>query len=106
MTPKEIKILHQACQPADQGINGFLLPTLWELITDTSEEIPLRSAMTVLLDQLEDSPRFRRGQVAGALDELKEVLEKTSHESTGEEAVSLQVGTVMVLAHVLLRHQA
>lgn len=106
MTPKDIKILHRSCQPADQDISGLLLPTLWELITDTSEEIPLRSAMTVLLDQLEDSPRFRRGQVAGALDELKVVLEMTSHDSTGEEEVSVQVGTVMVLAHVLLRHQA
>ena len=106
MTPKDIKVLHRACQPADRGISRFVLPTLWELITDTSEEIPLRSAMTVRLDQLEDSPRFRCGQVAGALYALKEVLEKTSHESTGEEAVSLQVGTVMVLAHVLLKHQA
>jgi hypothetical protein len=56
MTPKDIKVLHRACQPADRGISSFVLPTLWDLITDTSEEIPLRSAMTVRLDQLEDKP--------------------------------------------------
>ena len=91
----------------DGGIDdGFLLPTLWELITDTSEEVPLCSPMTKLLDQLEENPRFRRGQLSVALGELKEVLEQFSHDSNGAEEVSLPVGTVTVLAHVLLRHQA
>ena len=91
---------------ADGGISGFLYPTLWELITDTSEEVPLRSPITMLLEQLEESPRFRRGQVVCALDELQRALERTSHTATGDEQMSLPVGTVMVLAHVLLRHQA
>ena len=37
------------------GTSGFNLPTLWELITDTAEEVPIRSAMTQLLDQLEET---------------------------------------------------
>ena len=67
---------------ADGGISGFLYPTLWELITDTSEEVPLRSPITMLLEQLEESPRFRRGQVVWALDELQRALERTSHTAT------------------------
>ena len=87
------------------GISGFILPTLWELITDTAEEMPIQSAMTLLVDQLEESPRFRRGQVAGALSDLQRVLEEISHHSTGHEQVSIPVGTVVILAHCLLRHQ-
>ena len=90
---------------ADGGISSFTLPTLWELITDTAEEVPIRSAMTQLLDQLEESPRFRRGQIAGALTDLQRVLEEISHHSTGHEPVSIPVGTVVILAHCLLRHQ-
>ena len=67
---------------ADGGISGFLYPTLWELITDPSEEVPLRSPMTMLLEQLEESPRFRRGQVVWAFDELQRALERTSHTAT------------------------
>ena len=90
---------------AGGGTSGFILPTLWELITDTAEEVPIHSAMTQLLDQLEESPRFRRGQVAGALSDLQQVLEEISHNSTGHESVSIPVGTVVILAHCLLRHQ-
>ena len=89
------------------GDSGFTfeLPTLWQLLTDTAEEIAFTSPTTMLLDQLEDSPRFRRGQVAGALADLQEVLEKVSHTADGTEPVSLQAGTVLILAHTLLRHQ-
>ena len=90
---------------AGGSTSGFILPTLWELITDTAEEIPIQSAMTLLVDQLEESPRFRRGQVAGALSDLQRVLEEISHHSTGNEPVSIPVGTVVILAHCLLRHQ-
>ena len=45
-------------------------------------------------------------RLVGALDELQHALERTSHTATGDEQMSLPVGTVMVLAHVLLRHQA
>ena len=90
---------------ADGGISGFILPTLWEVLTDITEEVPIHSAMTQLLDQLEESPRFRRGQIAGALSDLQRVLEEISHQSTGDEEVSIPVGTVVILAHCLLRHQ-
>ncbi len=89
------------------GDSGFTfeLPTLWQLLTDTAEEMPITSPTTMLLDQLEDSPRFRRGQVAGALADLQVALEKISHTADGTESVSLQAGTVLILAHTLLRHQ-
>ena len=94
-------------QPAvGGGIDGLFLPTLWEVLTDTTEEMATCSAMTELLRELEDSPRFRRGQVHGALGDIQAVLEATSHAATGSEKVELEVGTLVVLAHCLLRHQA
>ena len=91
---------------ADGGNSGFTYPTLWEVLTDTCEEVPMYSAMTQLLDQLDSSPAFRRGQVHGALAEIQTVMEQTSHASTGNEQVTVEVGTLVVLAHCLLRHQA
>lgn len=87
------------------GGTGFMYPTLWELLTDTQDEVAIQSPITVLIDQLDSSPQFRRGQVAGALAELKELLEKTSHCGNGNEPLSISTGTVVVLAHTLLRHQ-
>ena len=87
------------------GLSPSDRPSLWELLTDTSDELPLRSPMTLLVEKLEESPAFRRGQVAGALVELQRALETVSHTCNGDEALSLQVGTVTVLAQALLRHQ-
>ena len=100
-----------ATAAADGGVSsGFTLsraesPSLWELLTDTAEEVPICSPTTTLLDQLEENPRFRRGQVAGALAELRAALLRVSHTANGSESVSLQAGTVVVIAHTLLRHQ-
>ena len=91
-------------EPAAGGC-GFINPSAWELLTDTNEEVAIASPITLLIQQLEESPQFRRGQVAGALAELKTTLEKTSHCGNGNEAIQLEVGTVVVLAHTLLRHQ-
>ncbi|KZR80698.1 hypothetical protein MITS9509_03539 [Synechococcus sp. MIT S9509] len=79
---------------ADGGISGFILPTLWEVLTDTAEEVPIQSSMTELIEHLEDGPRFRRGQVAAALSDHQRVLEEISHQSTGHEQVSIPVGKV------------
>ncbi|KZR87156.1 hypothetical protein MITS9509_01008 [Synechococcus sp. MIT S9509] len=90
---------------ADGGISGLILPTLWKVLTDTAEEVPIQSSMTELNEHLEDSPRFRRGQISCELSDLQRVLEESSHQSTGDETVSIPVGTVVILAHCLLRHQ-
>ena len=90
---------------ADGGISGFIRPSVWELLTKTSEEVAMRTQMTLLMDQLEGSPPFRRGQVAASLEELRKVLERVPHTSSGEEEVSVPIGTVTILAHTLLRHQ-
>ena len=87
------------------GGNGFIYPSAWELLTDTEEEVAVQSPITMLIQQLEESPKFRRGQVAGAMEELKQLLGATSHLGNGDEEMRLPVGTVVVLAHTLLRHQ-
>ena len=87
------------------GLSYNELPSLWQLLTDTAEDAAIRTPLTLLLDQMEDSPAFRRGQVAGALSELRAALNRVSHTAEGHEELSLSVGTVVVLAHTLLRHQ-
>ena len=86
------------------GLSYAELPSLWQLLTDTTEDAATTTPLTRLLDQMEDSPAFRRGQVAGALGALQEALEQVSHQADGDDRLSLPVGTVFILAHVLLRH--
>ena len=78
---------------------------MWELLTDTADDYAQRSELTLLLEKLEESGPFRRGQVAGALADLQVALEGVSHLNSGDSEVSLPAGTVVVLAHALLRHQ-
>jgi hypothetical protein len=86
------------------GLSYYELPSLWQLLTDTTEDAAITTPLTRLLDQMEDSPAFRRGQVAGAIADLQEALEQVSHQADGDDRLSLPVGTVFILAHVLLRH--
>ena len=86
------------------GLSYYELPSLWQLLTDTTEDAAITTPLTRLLDQMEDSPAFRRGQVAGAIADLQEGLEQVSHQADGDDRLSLPVGTVVILAHVLLRH--
>lgn len=86
------------------GLSNAESPSIWELLTDTSDQVAVMSPLTLALEQMESSPSFRRGQVAGALGELQQALEQVSHAADGDTEVSLPAGTVMVLAHVLLRH--
>ena len=90
--------------PAAGGLTHQELPSLWQLLTDTAEDAAITTPLTRLLDQMEDSPAFRRGQVAGAIADLQEGLEQVSHQADGDDRLSLPVGTVVILAHVLLRH--
>ena len=89
---------------AADGLTHDELPSLWQLLTDTNEDAAITTPLTRLLDQMEDSPAFRRGQVAGAIADLQEGLEQVSHQADGDDRLSLPVGTVVILAHVLLRH--
>jgi hypothetical protein len=86
------------------GLSYYELPSLWQLLTDTAEDAAIRTPLTLLLDQMEDSPVFRRGQVAGAIADLQAALEQVSHQVDGDDRLSLPVGTVVILAHVLVRH--
>ena len=86
------------------GLSYYELPSLWQLLTDTTEDAAITTPLTRLLDQMEDSPAFRRGQVAGAIADLQEALKQVSHQADGDDRLSLPVGTVVILAHVLLRH--
>ena len=86
------------------GLTHHELPSLWQLLTDTAEDAAITTPLTRLLDQMEDSPAFRRGQVAGAIADLQAALEQVSHQADGDDRLSLPVGTAVILAHVLLRH--
>ena len=90
---------------ADGGVSGLIRPSLWELLTDTAEEVAMRTQMTLLMDQLEESAPYRRGQVAASLEVLRKALEQASHTADGDEQVSMPIGTLVILAHALLRHQ-
>ena len=90
--------------PAAGGLTHDELPSLWQLLTDTNEEAAIRTPLTLLLDQMEDSPAFRRGQVAGAIAALQAALEQVSHQVDGDTPLKISTGTAVVLAHVLLRH--
>ena len=59
----------------------------------------------MLLEQLEERAHASGVAKPCAFDELQRALERTSHTATGTSKCP-PVGTVMVLAHVLLRHQA
>ena len=37
---------------ANEGSSGIIRPSVWELLTDTSEEVAMRSQMRLLMDQL------------------------------------------------------
>ena len=90
------------------GTGGLSLrdkPSAWELLTDSGSEVPMASQMTQLVDQLENSPAGRRGQVAGALAELRNALQQVGHQQDCSDELSLPVGTVVVIAHTFLRHQ-
>ena len=86
------------------GLSYNELPSLWQLLTDTNEDAAISTPLTLLLDQMEDSPAFRRGQVAGAIAALQAALEQVSHQADGDDRLSLPIGTAVILAHVLLRH--
>ena len=86
------------------GLSYYELPSLWQLLTDTNEDAAITTPLTRLLDQMEDSPAFRRGQVAGAIADLQAALEQVSHQVDGDTPLTISTGTAVVLAHVLLRH--
>lgn len=90
---------------APGGLSNAERPSMWELLTDTAHDYAQQSQLTVLLEKLEESSPFRRGQVAGALADLQYALEQVSHLTDGDTGVSLPAGTVVVIAHTLLRHQ-
>ena len=104
MNDSAFTIPRRADPPAAGGLTHHELPSLWQLLTDTTEDAAITTPLTRLLDQMEDSPAFRRGQVAGAIADLQEGLEQVSHQADGDDRLSLPVGTVVILAHVLLRH--
>ena len=90
------------------GGNGLTTqesPSIWGLLSDTTDEVPMMSEITVLLERLEESTGFRRSQSVGCLNELKEVLDRVSHTASADETVSVEVGLLVVMAHTLLRHQ-
>lgn len=87
------------------GLTHQERPSVWELLTESSDEVAGMSTVAMLLRQLDESPRFRRGEVASAMVVIARELQKVSWQTDASAEVSLQVGTVVVLADLLLRHQ-
>lgn len=99
--------------PAHAGARGDLdrapfLPeqvSLWEALTDSRKEW----AMVPLADyskRLDDHPVFRRGQVAELLVRLQQRLDKLPSSIDADELIELQAGDLLLITHLLLRHQA
>ena len=107
VTPRGSDVDRAPVEPAVGG-NGLTTqesPSIWGLLSDTTDEVPMMSEITVLLERLEESTGFRRSQSVGCLNELKEVLDRVSHTASADETVSVEVGLLVVMAHTLLRHQ-
>ena len=70
--------------------------------TDLFVDCPL----VAYIAKLDDSPAFRRGQVATLLATLKQRLEGMPDSVDGETPVHVAAGDLTLIAHLLLRHQA
>lgn len=103
--PMTVAITTTEAGAADSGLTHQQRPSVWEMLTDSSDDLAGDSGVSALIHQLNESPRFRRGQVAASTAVIAEALSKVSWDSTGDEELSIPVGTVTVLADLLLRHQ-
>jgi hypothetical protein len=86
-------------------VGSFSTPSLWAVLTDNTE-LFADGQLVQFAARLEQSPAFRRGQIAALLGNLQEQLEGMADETPGNTAVSMAAGDLVLIAHLLLRHQA
>lgn len=87
--------------------SGFPLedPSLWDVLTDGTD-LFVDGPLVVYIAKLDESPAFRRGQVATLLTTLKQRLQEMPDSVDGETPVQVAAGDLALITHLLLRHQA
>jgi len=84
---------------------GFPTPNLWQVLTDTSDNYA-HGELVAFIISLDKSPAFRRGQVAMLLGQLQGKLSELPDDTAGDLTVPVAAGDLVLMAHLLLRHQA
>ena len=87
--------------------SGFPLedPSLWDVLTDGTD-LFVDGPLVAYIAKLDESPAFRRGQVATLLATLKQRLQEMPDSVDGETPVQVAAGDLALITHLLLRHQA
>lgn len=78
--------------------------SIWDVLVDSGFSLPY-GEIPEFIQRLEESAPFRRGEVAATLWQLKELLQTLPEDASGDQKVSLPLGTVVLMAHHILRHQ-
>ncbi len=79
--------------------------SLWQVLTDESDELST-GELPAFIERLDESPAFRRGQVAELLGSLKQRLDSLPEDQPGDSPQELPTGDLVLIAHLLLRHLA
>jgi len=75
------------------------------VLTDNSDVYP-HGELVGFITRLDESPAFRRGQVAALLAQLQDRLNELPNDTAGDLAVPMAAGDLVLIAHLLLCHQA
>ena len=90
---------------ADGGASSsFPTPNLWQVLTDSTEEMAA-GQLVQFASRIEESPSFRRGQLAELLGLLQQRLEGMPEDTDGDTTVQIAAGHLVLITHLLLRHQ-
>jgi hypothetical protein len=89
----------------DRGFDGFTNPSLWEVLTDSSDSYA-SGQIVQYVARLEESAAFRRGEAASLLSTLKNRLDRIPDGAGGSDLVSVQLGDLVLMTYLLLRRQA
>lgn len=80
-------------------------PSLWDVLTDGTD-LFVSGPLVDYVAKLNESPAFRRGQIADLLMGLRSQLREMSDAVAGDTPVEIAAGDLALIAHLLLRHQA
>ena len=74
-------------------------------MTDSTQEF-VDGPLVTYMGRLDESPAFRRGQIVDLLSGLRERLQQMPDSIEDDHEVVLAAGDVVLVTHLLLRHQA
>jgi len=69
---------------------GFLTPNLWQVLTDTSDNYA-HGELVAFIISMDESPAFRRGQVAMLVGQLQGKLSESPDDTAGDLTVPLRL---------------